>query len=841
MTSEKHLSSKSDDNNQTIAQPNYKVSGVKNTPAKLSYFLAPIKNTVPYKNITLSDVANAIRGDRAKMSTQTLRAIEDADKAKEFKGKGFDYVTFSGTFSQRKADALIAYSGLIALDFDHVDVDEVKSKLNNQTDVDTVLLFVSPSGDGIKWIVPATTQEEHVEVFEMYQRYCKEELGLEVDKSGKDVARACFIPYDAHAVINEQYAFCKLQKYWGTLQPQASAHTNNSQYEGTSPFDDYNAKGDVVALLQAHGWSMDKRGSTKENTMFTRPDKKSGISASFRLSDKVFYVFTDNSVFEGSKGYNPSQVFTLLNYGSLNKGAYRKAALQLIEMGYGKETTSSGISSKAMGADNKNGKLNFYSFSKNKPVIEASQLAAFYKQQNFIRISEQGNDKITVIKNTNKILKPFNHITDTIAILSQHINHPEQRAQIENELIKKRITIENSWKLLEGEPYNLHKDTKDATYFPFKNGVCKVTKSGVEMIDYKSDNITFFIDNIESQNHNFNIGDINKRGIGDFEKFLIYAIIGRETDEITDREQEDIKAFYSMIGYLINNYKDPSSSPAVILTDKDADGVRGKGGRGKSLLTRALQQVKCSKFRDASKFDPGYVHVYADLEKYHNIYILDELSNTANLGKLFADITGDITAERKGLHAVTIPFKDAPKFVITTNKIVRYDQDADSFNRRFVEFKFSYFWNDKNRPINYFKRRFFDDWDNKEWQLFFEFLVACAMQYLIAGIQNISYSKQEDNYRIYFSNDIVIQEFERILEIMKKKGSFNFTRFHNEYVNNSPFRNEKLFHKKNLVHMIEAYVDMHNIPVTYDRKTKWWTFPDFENINNADESSKLLF
>ena len=92
----------------------------------------------------------------------------------------------------------------------------------------------------------------------------------------------------------------------------------------------------------------------------------------------------------------------------------------------------------------------------------------------------------------------------------------------------------------------------------------------------------------------------------------------------------------------------------------------------------------------------------------------------------FADITGDIRAERKGSTAVTVPFKDTPKFVFTTNQILRYNADEDSFNRRFVEYKLNY-WNFDHRPATHFGHNFFDGWDSDQWQLFFEFLVACCM------------------------------------------------------------------------------------------------------------------
>lgn len=805
-----------------------------NKEVRFSYFKLPIKNTYPYKAITLNDVANAIKGNRAKTATENLRAIDDVDYAKHCKAHNFDYATFSGTFSQRKAKALIEYSGLMALDFDHVNVDEVRNKLLNQSDIDTVLLFVSPSGDGIKWVVPSTTSDEHQQVFGMYQRYCKDTFDLAVDESGKDIARACFIPYDENVVLNEVFEFRKLDKFWSDPQSalppsrksQRSKRKSSTQFDGISPFDDYNANGDVVSLLESHGWR--KCEAKKDMVSFTRPGKKSGISATLRLSDRILYVFTNSTVFEGSKGYNPTQVFTTLECSGDSKEARKK----LLKLGYGEESKPSYISDHALNEDKKHGNLNFYT---DDGKIAASRLAEFYIQKGFMRISEEGNDKITIIKNDNKILKPFNFKTDTIAFLKQHINQPEKKSEIENELVSKRVVVENSWKLLEGEPYNLHKDTKDTTYIPFANGVCKITKDGIEMIDYKSKEIAFFIDKIKSQQHHFNMTDIDKRKISDFEKFIIYAIIGRETDDITHNEMKDIKAFYSMIGYLISNYKNPAESPAIILSDLDAVIGERRGARGKSLLAEAVRKVKGSIFKDATKFDPAYTHVYADLERYHDIYILDDATERFKYDTLYTDITGDITAERKGTRAVTIPFEDAPKFVITTNAPWRFDKDADSTNRRFAEYQFSPYWKREYTPEMFFGYRFFDDWDNEQWQLFYEFLIACSMQFLTTGLQRISYAKDKDNYRSLFSNDVIEHEFERIFSEMRTKSSFNVTDFLDEHEKKSMFRNNnKLFHNQNAKKYINAYLIDRKIEADYTLKERRWYFKPIENTSSDD-------
>lgn len=46
--------------------------------------------------------------------------MTDKKEAKRYKSSAFDYATFSGTFATRNDKDLVAHSGLICIDFDHV-------------------------------------------------------------------------------------------------------------------------------------------------------------------------------------------------------------------------------------------------------------------------------------------------------------------------------------------------------------------------------------------------------------------------------------------------------------------------------------------------------------------------------------------------------------------------------------------------------------------------------------------------------------------------------------------------------------------------------------------------
>ncbi len=197
--------------------------------ALFSFFKSPITNTKPHKTVNLLQIYNAIKGDYYKARTQKLRAILAApspveraggEVARQFKATNFDYCTFSGTFTTRSDKALIKHSGLLCIDFDHLNtpslagrdgVGWLRKQLLQDEYFDTQLLFVSPSGDGLKWIIPISPPVgdlggySHSDFFGAVANYISQTYGVEVDKSGKDISRACFLPHDPQAYINPLY------------------------------------------------------------------------------------------------------------------------------------------------------------------------------------------------------------------------------------------------------------------------------------------------------------------------------------------------------------------------------------------------------------------------------------------------------------------------------------------------------------------------------------------------------------------------------------------------------------------------------------------------------------
>lgn len=179
--------------------------------ARMSFFRRPIRNTRPCRDASPQDIFKYITSDYAKANTETLRSITDSKERSRFKAANFDYVTPGGLFRSRKESDLIQASGYMVIDFDHIDdPDGLILLLANEENFETVLAFRSPSGDGVKWFVnlpvgqtkPDGTPFTYGEFFTILSNYVRHAYGYEADPSGKDICRACFLPFDPDAFLN---------------------------------------------------------------------------------------------------------------------------------------------------------------------------------------------------------------------------------------------------------------------------------------------------------------------------------------------------------------------------------------------------------------------------------------------------------------------------------------------------------------------------------------------------------------------------------------------------------------------------------------------------------------
>jgi hypothetical protein len=191
----------------SVPTPSAPCSAVDTATPKMSFFRAPIQTIHPSASIDLEELYQRIVGNRYTAITQQLRQLKDPKDQRIFKARKFDYVTISGVFEKRCEEGLKAHSGLLVVDLDHLeDLPYVKQLLLADNELSTQLLFTSPSGNGLKWVVECELKEwTHAQYFQAVAHYLKHTYGLQADVSGRDVCRACFIPSDPEAVLGDTF------------------------------------------------------------------------------------------------------------------------------------------------------------------------------------------------------------------------------------------------------------------------------------------------------------------------------------------------------------------------------------------------------------------------------------------------------------------------------------------------------------------------------------------------------------------------------------------------------------------------------------------------------------
>lgn len=177
---------------------------------RFSYFKNNLFNLYVNKNIGISEVHKMITDTIRKYRTDGVRKLANEKEQAAYKKKNFDYVTFSGTFTKRNNTSLIKHSELLTIDIDGIHSinkkEDIRQKLLEDSYFPTELLFTSPRGKGLKWIIKISLEKAtHLEYFQAVSNYLKQTYQIAVDASGSDVSRACLLPYDPGAYMNPKY------------------------------------------------------------------------------------------------------------------------------------------------------------------------------------------------------------------------------------------------------------------------------------------------------------------------------------------------------------------------------------------------------------------------------------------------------------------------------------------------------------------------------------------------------------------------------------------------------------------------------------------------------------
>ena len=170
----------------------------------ISYFNPPITNTKPVDKLSYADVYQLITGFTFAEVTNELRGLCNANAIKDFKETKLPHITPSGVSYYRSDDGMKYHNETICIDIDGMEseeqLQETKKILIEDPYFYTLILFRSPSGNGLKWFTPIDLNQcGHRKWFEAIRNYLYNTYGIIADEKCINISRSCFLCYDPEA------------------------------------------------------------------------------------------------------------------------------------------------------------------------------------------------------------------------------------------------------------------------------------------------------------------------------------------------------------------------------------------------------------------------------------------------------------------------------------------------------------------------------------------------------------------------------------------------------------------------------------------------------------------
>ena len=161
------------------------------------------------KDAKAENVLNSIRNGRWRDKVthivdaykQALSKTNDPAQAKKAIStlkRSLPGVLWSGRFKERKASAIEEHSGLLVMDLDDLtEASLLTIREQLQADQYVLACFLSPSSTGLKVLFRIPKDPfAHKAAWQVAAIRIKDLTGQDVDSSGKDLARLCFVSYD---------------------------------------------------------------------------------------------------------------------------------------------------------------------------------------------------------------------------------------------------------------------------------------------------------------------------------------------------------------------------------------------------------------------------------------------------------------------------------------------------------------------------------------------------------------------------------------------------------------------------------------------------------------------
>lgn len=202
----------------------------------------------------------------------------------------------------------------------------------------------------------------------------------------------------------------------------------------------------------------------------------------------------------------------------------------------------------------------------------------------------------------------------------------------------------------------------------------------------------------------------------------------KEKWQLLQKNPEDVRELLqhllnkiSTFGFLLHQFRDANVLKAVVCMDGKESEVGASFGRsGKSIFGETFCYfMKVLKRNGKNKKLTENPHNFAKIDERTRLVFVDDCVVNFDFEYFFPFITGHVEVNPKGKEEIEIPREKTPKLIFTTNHA--FVGHGDSFDDRQILLTFSDYFNKNYKPVQEFGGLLLDDWDLKQWNLFYNF------------------------------------------------------------------------------------------------------------------------
>lgn len=645
--------------------------------------------------------------------------IEKEKEKRDILKKKLPCICFSGQFEKRNDNSIISHSGLICLDFDNFksieELNDYRDKLKK--DKYTFSLFTSPSGNGIKVLVKIPSDEvDHKLYFDSLQDHYNIP---EFDTTSKNISRVCFESFDSDLYINKD-----------SLLWDSKKEIDHFVYdkEPEIKLDDERDIINKIDIWFNKNYSFNK-GSRNHN-LFVYASALNDYGVGKHLAYNHLRKYQE-------KDFNSTEIERTIDSAYRNTGNFgvkffednnKKRDIKVkAKSGYTVEQISNDLKIKPEEVKKivSNESEFWHKDKRGKVHITNILFKRFLEDNGFLKFYPENSENFVFVKRDKNLIEDTNEHKIKDFVMEYLINLKDTSIY-EYFADKTKYFKEDYLSFLDNADLLFNHDTRDNCYIYFNNICIDITKDKIKEIDYLELNGFVWKRHII----NFNL-DLSKNDDNDFKK-LVWNISGEN--------EENYNSIRSAIGYLLHSYKNNASNKAIILNDETISD-NPNGGTGKGIFINAISKLKRSAVIDGKSFSFEKSFPYQTVSADTQMLVFDDVLKNFQFERLFSLITEGITLEKKNKDAIKIPVDRSPKILISTNYAI--GGEGSSFERRMFELEFKQYYKPNFTPYDEFKRYLFDDWNDKEWNNFYNFMINCVQYFLKNGLMKSNFNNLE--------------------------------------------------------------------------------------------------